>query len=223
MGMISDIQILTVNYNTPDLLKRLIYSFRKFYDNKIIIIDGSDKENYENIKNLSELDCTIHHFSYNIHHGPGMGYGFGVVSSDKIMVLDSDVEILQKGFIEDLEKNLPEWSYGIGDCQFVDEKGCNIGLRKGAIGLQESEMTEGGYRYLHPACMLLNKNIIMQWPLPVKHGAPMIETMKVINKLGKSNILTHSNWVHNDFRNEEKIYIKHDWMGTVNITGGYHI
>jgi glycosyltransferase involved in cell wall biosynthesis len=218
-------KVLSVNYNTPDLIYAMVKSFRQFYDNEILIVDGSDKKEYEEAKVLlNEFDnIEIHHFNGNIHHGPGMGYAFNAMACDKILVIDSDVIIYKGGFLELLEAELKKESYGVGDIQRVDDRGFNIGSRKGAIGLRESDKNELGYAYLHPAFMLINRNIAINWPLPIKHGAPMIETMKAIHNMGQERILQHCEWIHNDFRNEEKIYFRHDWMGTVNKTGGYHL
>ena len=51
----------------------------------------------------------------------------------------------------------------------------------------------------------------------------MIEAMIEINKQGKVDLLQYESWVTNDFRNKDKKYIIHDWQGTVNRTGGYHL
>lgn len=221
----NNIPLLTVNYNTPDLILNLVKSFRQFYDNKILIIDGSSKELYDEMMGLinNYVNIEVHHFDFNIHHGPSISYAFNKLTSSQVLVLDSDVTILNNGFLEDLKKNLPKDAYGIGDCQFVDEKGFNVGSRRGAIGLKESEMTEGGYRYLHPACMLVNRNVALNYDLPIKHGAPMLSTMIDIHNKGMSKLLIHSDWVYNDNRNEPKIYINHPWCSTVNRTGGYNL
>jgi len=219
------IPVLTVNYQTPDLILNLVTSFRKFYNNPFLIVDGSDEEKYNELKELLKdfENIEIHHFDFNIHHGPGLEYGFKYLKSDQILVLDSDVTILKAGFLEDLIKNLSKEAYGIGDCQFVDDLGYNVGSRKGAHGLKESEMTEGGYRYLHPAIMLVNREVVLQYAMPEKHGAPMLSTMKDIHDKGMSHLLIHSEWVYNDNRNPEKIYVNHPWCSTVNRTGGYHL
>jgi GT2 family glycosyltransferase len=219
------IPLLSVNYNTPDLIYNLVKSFRQFYPNDIHIIDGSNKDKrQELIALLQEFDnWTIHPFSGNIHHGMGMAYGFKMLSEKQILILDSDVTVLKYGFIEDLQENLPDNAYGIGDCQFVDDKGYNVGSRNNAHGLKESEMTEGGYRYLHPAIMLINRDIVLQWPMPINHGAPMIAPMIAITNAGKQNLLIHRDWVYNDNRNDKKIYASHPWMGTVIRTGGYNL
>ncbi len=219
------IKVLSVNYNTPDLIYNMVKSFRQFYDNDILIIDGSETKLYEEAKDLlSEFDgVEIHHFSYNIHHGFGMAYGMGTMDCDKILVIDSDVTILKAGILEILESMLKPGSYGVGDIQRVDDRGFNIGPRKGAIGLKESELDERGYAYLHPAFMLINREVALQWPMPIKHGAPMIETMKAISIAGKEDLLIHCNEVHEGFRNKNPEYIHHPWQGTVNRVGGYNL
>lgn len=203
------ITALTVNYNTPDFLERLLLSFRKYYDTPFIVVDGSDELNYEQIKDFPDkYNIELHHFSYNIHHGPGLAYGIKYIQTDQILLLDSDLIVINPGFIEDLQSKLLPESYGIGDIQIVNDKGFNV---------------KSGYIYLHPACALINREIVLQFPLPVKHGAPMIEAMFEINKQGKTGLLQYESWITNDFRNKEKKYIIHDWQGTVNRTGGYHL
>ena len=198
---------LTVNYNTPDFLERMLTGFRKFYDIEIIVIDGSDERFYPQIKKIVENYGELHHFDFNIHHGPGMAYGFNYLKDDRIMVIDSDVIFYRGGAIERLNAELRNDSYGIGDIQTVDDAGFNKPV---------------GIKYLHPAFMLVNREVVMRYPMPIKHGAPMIETMKAIHAEG-ADILQHAEYVTNDFRNKNKIYIRHDWMGTVNRTGGYHL
>lgn len=219
------IKVLSVNYNTPDLIYNMVKSFRQFYNNEIFIVDGSDKEKYEEAKNLlgEFRDIEIHHFATNIHHGPGLDYGFNVMDCDKILVVDSDITFYKNGILELLENELKKESYGIGDIQRVDDRGFNIGSRKGATGLKESDLNIKGYAYLHPALMLINRNIAINWPMPIKHGAPMIETMKAITNMGQEHILQHNEVVHNDFRNKEKMFFDHPWCSTVNRTGGYHL
>jgi hypothetical protein len=148
-----------------------------------------------------------------------LAYGFTAMDCDKIMVIDSDV-IVYKAFLEILEGLLKPTEYGIGDVQLVDRKGWNIGGYERSITKDEYKL---GIAYLHPAFMLINREIALQWPLPIKHGAPMIAPMIAITDAGKTNILQHCEFVFNDFRNEPKQYLRHDWQGTVKITGGYHL
>lgn len=199
---------LSVNYNTPDYLQRLLESFRRFYDMPFMVIDGSDSKNYELIKDFPDkFNIELHHFGYNIHHGPGLAYGINYIKTDQILLLDSDLVVINKGFVEDLQSKLKPESYGIGDVQTVNDKGFNVSK---------------GISYLHPACALINRNIALKYPMPVKHGAPMIAAMKYLYD-NNMDLLQHEKWVTNDFRSKNKIYVSHDWMGTVKRVGGYNL
>jgi glycosyltransferase involved in cell wall biosynthesis len=208
--MVFDIPILTVNYNTPELCERLVRSIRQFYNNEIVIVDGSKSRLYKQLDNRLKAYCNvnIHHFRYNIHHGNGLTYGFKTINSDFILVLDSDVVVLKNGFIERLLNEFTH-GYGIGSIQHMDDNGFRV---------------PKGIQYLHPACMLVRRSEIFNWPLPIHHGSPMIEAMKAIHNEEKSGeLLIHAEWLTKDFRDAQKEYILHDWEGTVNRTGGYHL
>lgn len=203
------ITALTINYNTPDFLERLLSSFRNYYSIPFIVIDGSDSENYKMIIGyVRKYKVKIIHFPYNIHHGPGLAFGIKYIQTDKILLLDSDLIVLKGGFVEDMERKLWANAYGIGDIQIVNEGGMNV---------------PDGIKYIHPACALLNRNIVLQYPLPVLHGAPFIYAMKAIQEKGLSDkLLIHEPWITNDFRISAKKFIIHDWKGTVDRTGGYN-
>lgn len=198
---------LTVNYNTPDLLLTLLSSFRKFYDIPYMVVDGSSQKYYERIKEYGkEFNVNIVHFDTNIHHGGGLAYGLTTIQTSQVLFLDSDITILQGGFIEDLQSKLRPESYGIGDISEVNELGVNV---------------PNGIKYLHPSFALINREVALSYPLPVRHGAPMLNTMKATPPI------QHEQWIADDLKNsiEKKTckYFIHEWKGTVNRTGGYNL
>jgi SAM-dependent methyltransferase len=83
----------------------------------------------------------------------------------------------------------------------------------------------GAVPYLHPPCMLCDVDVMRQWPLPVKHGAPMVEAMKALHRAGQSGLLRHLDWVANDIATggDKRVYIDHIGQGTVRATQGYHL
>lgn len=210
------ITALTVNYNTPELLESLLISFRKFYPaSPYLVVDGSDKNNYRRIIHFNrKYNIDLHHFDYNIHHGPGMAYGMKMVTTPQILLLDSDIRIIRGGFVEDLQLKLRPESYGIGSIGNINRDGVSI--------------IELGIKYLHPSVALLNRIIALSYPLPIKHGAPMIKTMEALK--GR-NILQHEQWVQEDLvhslndktHQTARHYIIHEWSGTVSRTGGIHL
>ena len=210
--LIEQIPIVTVSYNAPDLIDTLLASLRRFYANRIHVIDGSRPELAAEIALIVAKypDVDFIPFGYNIHHGPGMAWAINNLSlNSQVLFIDSDVEILKQGFLESLAGQLSTPMYGVGNVLRVNEKG--------------QPVAEGGIPYLHPACMLCNIEVMRRWPLPIKHGAPMITPMLALHESGASALIGNIDWVSNDFgQNPDRIFIKHDWQGTVIRTGGYH-
>jgi 2-polyprenyl-3-methyl-5-hydroxy-6-metoxy-1,4-benzoquinol methylase len=212
---IGSIPVITVSYNTPDLVADLLSTFRQHYDNKIYIIDGSQDPYAGLTAGIAAQHKNVEfiHFNFNIHHGPGMAWAFtNLKLSGPVLVLDSDLSVLRGGFIETLVEALEPQMYGVGQLNYVNRGGFDV------------DKPEGALLYLHPALMLCNIDVLKQWPLPVKHGAPMIEAMTALHDAGKSDLLHHIEWVREDFsKTEAKNFIRHDWQGTVARTGGYHL
>jgi predicted O-linked N-acetylglucosamine transferase (SPINDLY family)/SAM-dependent methyltransferase len=209
---IDQIPIVTVSYNAPDLIEALLRTLRQFYTNRVYVIDGSNPDVAEQIRAITDGYDNVEFipFGYNIHHGPGMTWAINHLGlSGEVLFLDSDVEILKAGFLEALHEHLLPGMYGVGSTQPVNEGGY--------------DRPEGPISYLHPACMLNNIDVMRQWPLPIKHGAPMIATMLALNKSGNTHLFKHIQWVRDDFEGDKTPhYIKHPWQGTVRRTGGYH-
>ena len=210
------IPIICVSYNSAELISDLLSSLRKHYNNPVHIIDGSDAQHYQAIEKVARgfENVRFVHFDYNIHHGPGMAWAIQNldIPQGRVLFLDSDVLVLHAGFLEDLCAQLQPGMYGVGMVNHVNEEGFDVNYEKGAI------------KYLHPACMLCNIEVMRQWPMPIKHGAPMTATMSALHKANASHLLGHVAWVAHDFApNAEQKYLRHDWRGTVTRTGGYHL
>lgn len=211
---LAQIPIVTVSYNAPDLIAALLRSLRQFYPNRVYVIDGSQPEIAETIRTITAdfADVEFIPFGYNIHHGPGMAWAINNLDlGGQVLFLDSDVEIIRAGFLESMQARLGPAMYGVGNVQAVNELG--------------HTREDGSIAYLHPACMLTNLEVMRQWPLPIKHGAPMLLAMKAMADSGKSGeLLGALDWVRDDFSHQpqQRHFIKHDWQGTVLRTGGYH-
>ena len=211
--LIDQIPIVTVSFNAPDLIAALLGTLRQHYPNPVFVIDGSAPDIADEVKVVTDRydHVTFIPFGYNIHHGPGMAWAIDNLDlTGRVLFLDSDVEILKRGFLESLAEHLEPQMYGVGTVQPVTEHGYTI--------------ASGGIPYLHPACMLCNIDVVRAWPMPVKHGAPMLPPMMALARAGKSDLIRTVDWVTNDFAHQvaNRIFIKHDWQGTVRRTGGYH-
>lgn len=214
----SNIVALTVNYNTPELLDRMLTGLRKFYDFPVVVVDGSDNAHYHQAIDVVNHHnyVEMHHFNHNIHHGPGLAYGIVNIKSERILTIDTDIEFINGGIVERMDKELKDSSYGIGDVQTVNYNGFNTTGK-----IVPGDLT--AIPYLHPAFMLINRSVAIVWGLPTKHGAPMIHAMIEIHADKRDDLLQHAEYITHDFREKDKVYISHDWRGTVDKTGGYHL
>jgi len=206
------IPIVTVSYNGPDLIDALLRTLRQFCPNPVYVIDGSQPDIAAQVGEVTRryADVQFIPFGYNIHHGPGMTWAVQNLDlHGPVLFLDSDVEILRGDFIASLAEALKPGMYGVGNVGRTNEGGYD---------------QEGGpVHYLHPACMLCDVDVMRQWPMPIKHGAPMILTVRALARAGRTGLLGHVQWVSDDFgAKETHNYIKHRWRGTVERTGGYH-
>jgi hypothetical protein len=213
---IHSIPLISVSYNSAELVDDLLRSFRTQYPNHVTIIDGSSTEHVPAIEAVCAKypEVKFIHFDYNIHHGPGMAWAYQNLNiQGPVMVLDSDVLVLNPGLLEALVAELKPGMYGVGYVNHVNERGFDVDYEVGAV------------RYLHPACMLCNIEVVRSWPMPTKHGAPNIEPMLAIHRAGKHELIKGVPWVKDDFSSsfEPKHYLRHDWQGTVRRTGGYHL
>lgn len=209
---VSQIPIITVSYNSPDLIDILLNSLRPLYSNKVYVIDGSDPDILPEIESVARKfpNVELLPFHYNIHHGPGMAWAVRNLGiTGPALFLDSDVEILHGGMLEDLAERLEPHLYGVGWITYP--------------ALTGSDSPEGLFPYLSPLCMLCNVGVMRQWPLPIKHGAPMITPMIALAEAGQSELLRHVDWIENDCTHDSaKRFMRHDWQGTVRRTSGYH-
>jgi SAM-dependent methyltransferase len=212
---VHDIDIVTVSYNAPELLRGLLTSLRKFYPNKVHVVDGSDAETVPSIRAAVEgiEGVELHEMGYNIHHGPGMAWAIqNLPLSSRVLFMDTDIVVLREGFLESLADSLRPGDYGAGGVAYVNRDGFDIAYGYGAVP------------YLHPPCMLCNLDVLRRWPMPIKHGAPMVSAMLSLHDNGQSELLRNVDWAKNDvLMGTEKIYIDHIGRGTSTATGGYHL
>lgn len=209
------IPVITISYNAPDLIQSLLASFRRFYPNPCYIIDGSEPSQLGEITRIAAAfdNVQLIGFGYNIHHGPGMAWAIANLPlSGPVLFLDSDILVVNGGFIESMLTVLKPGMYGVGSVGYVNSIG------------QTTALSEDAIRHLHPACMLCNIEVMRAWPLPIKHGAPMIATMSALKDASQSRLIQGVDWIGNDFeKGSDKIFLEHDWQGTVVRTGGYHL
>jgi hypothetical protein len=161
-----NIEICSVNYQTPEYIERLVSSVRKVNKNiDIRIIDGSTPKFVEENCYLNDIkdkyNFKLERMGYNIHHGPGMDYCLNNTDKEWIMFLDSDAEVLNYPYHLEIE------GYFIGGREIVDANGINRSV---------------GYLYCHPRFLIVNVEKYKEFRPFKKHGAPCIDTWIDVNK-----------------------------------------
>lgn len=178
------VKIVSVHYKTPDLIYNQYNSVRKFYPKiKYEIIDGSDdgKKYFVDLEK-KDPNFVVKRFGYNIHHGPGMDYAIKNSSEEFLLILDSDVS-LKSSLIEPMIEDFT----GIS-------KGLRIMINKDGVSSLQSNRTENqnfSYPYIHPYCMLIDRNKYISFKPFKKHGAPCIDFMMDVYEKGQSDQLIH--------------------------------
>lgn len=155
-------EIITVNYNTPDLMIRLLKSYFKYGYQMypIHVLDGSDDLRFASMLEQFCRENKVKYtgFGYNIHHGPGLHYGIMSSAEEQLFLMDSDAEFIMSGLFDELVLGD---EFGCGNICLVDKNG----FRGGKI------------KYLHPNCCLISKMKYLESSPFEKRGAPFMTTM----------------------------------------------
>lgn len=161
--MNKNLEIISVNYNTPDLTQTLIESINTMEGKyPIRIIDGSDKQPFiDEIKAVCDKydNVTLIQKGWNIHHGRGMDLAVSTSEYEWCLIMDSDAKLL-KPIIEHFTFTTPYE----GVPEYVNRKGINE--------------TNGEVLYLHPSMLLVNVAYYNKNEFKfIHHGAPAIQIM----------------------------------------------
>ena len=167
-------EIVTVHYNTPDLLERLIKSVRLFSDIVIRVIDGSDTESMQKATKAicaGFPDMKLEQHGWNIHHGRGLHHAISTSVEDFTLCTDSEVQLLDGVLgIFEYKKALE------GFCCEVDNHGMNVPQGQGIL-------------YLHPELLMVNADWYKSQPHHfIHHGAPAIDLMRHTSNAEKTCI-----------------------------------
>ncbi|MBT8401173.1 MAG: glycosyltransferase, partial [Rhodothermia bacterium] len=125
------VQAIIVNYGTPDLTRRAVWSLLSLYhDLAILIVDNASPD--DSVSRLSgefERSPTVRISvnESNLHHGPAMDVAMRASERDWVLLFDSDAIAYRAGLVEGLLDTARIHSaYMVGDLCFVDEGGSNV-------------------------------------------------------------------------------------------------
>lgn len=157
-----DITGVVVNYNTPDLLDKAIESIRKFYDFRIIVIDGSEKP-----EELGYPNVEVFEMGFNIGHGLGMDLGIKMSRTKNVLTFDTDIEV-NKPCIELMLEKMKEDTYAIGKLYLND-------LTKYHKERPEYfDLKHGVTHIIHPSFQIVRKSEYLKYAPYISDGAPTV-------------------------------------------------
>lgn len=216
--MIADTEItgLVVTQNSKSLIERAFVSIRKFHPNmKIIVVDGSDKNNdcYKYICGISDENTKVFHVEYNIGHGRGLVFGLQKIVTPFALIFDSDIEMI-KSPVQQMLDIMESNTYGIGYTEKTAFDGHEYGCKP-------EHFKQGWMRYLHPYFCLIQLKEYYKYAPFIHHGAPAVNTCLDIYNRGISCEvikefpgLGHSSGKGWTWEGKVREYIIHDTAGT---------
>ena len=167
-------EIVTVHYNTPDLLERLIRSSNAICEYPIRVIDGSDTESMQQAtKAICDLflNVTLEQHGWNIHHGRGLHHAVSTSAFSLVLCVDSEVQLLD-GIFRIFKYKTPLEGF----CCDVNNHGMNVPQGQGIL-------------YLHPELLMVNADWYKSQPHHfIHHGAPAIDLMRHTSNAEKTCI-----------------------------------
>lgn len=177
MTMLDTISVLIINFQTPDLLRTAVESFRSHYPSvhMVIIDNGSQDGSVAAIREFTRpfaKDTELVTLPSNIFHGPAMHLGITQHCREHCFVLDSDTKTLKGGFLEamagDMERH-PD-IYCIGRLDMVNNRGF-ISER-------------GEVPAVRTAYMLLRRSQYLRLPPFEHHGLPTLRNFTAARAAG---------------------------------------
>jgi cellulose synthase/poly-beta-1,6-N-acetylglucosamine synthase-like glycosyltransferase len=198
--MFNNLRTIIINFQTPDLLKTAIESFRIFYPtSQMTIIDNGSKDSsrelIEEMRRVTPKYTTTLLLESNIFHGPAMNQAMNQVTEEYVFFLDSDTEIKQGGFLEPMLSELETsvTAYGIGRQITVNKRGFSA---------------DTGVTLLAPAYMMLRRHMYSNFPPFEHHGQPVLKNFIAAQHMG---------YTLKSFPIEN--FIDHQWRGTASRFG----
>ena len=190
-----DVSAVIINFRTPDLTLRAVRSLRSCYETlPLLLIDNGSRDSSEALLRASAGGSTeLLLNARNIHHGPAMDQALRHLTSAFVLFLDSDIEMLQAGFVERMRTALLDQpqAYAIGKRIWMNHRGFDV------------PENADGQPYIRPICMLLRRNVYFTLPPFERHGAPCLSNMREASRRGLHLL---------DFPVEE--FIRHRGRGT---------
>ena len=186
---------VTVHYQTPDMLRLAIESFRKYYPAvPLLIIDnGSDEAGRYAVQYIESKYTVVTRGLYlpeNIFHGPAMHRAMSEVAEDLVFFFDTDTEMLQGGLLKTMASLFEQdpLLYAAGKTAVVN-----------ARGFHAAE----GTTIIQTPSMMIRRSLYHQLPSFEHRGMPTLANFAAAHRM---------KYHFADVAVEQ--YIRHDGRGT---------
>ncbi len=167
-----DLSAVIVHYQTPELLKKAVESFKFYYPEiPLVVLDnGSDSKVVDQVEEWigSQSNTQWVRLPNNMYHGPAMDFAARqIVKSKYVFFLDSDTETKMGGFLECILERLEsdEKNYAAGMLNRVNKRGFSTNKPSGEIILQTPYM-------------VVKRALYVQFPPFVHHGQPTLQNFR---------------------------------------------
>lgn len=174
-----NVTAVIINYQTPDLTKRAIGSFRSYYPQlSLLLIDNGSKDNsvevLEHYQAQFPAGTHVLKNDLNLFHGPAMHLAMHTAKTDCVVFLDSDCEVTKGGFIEQMLSIVERDGrcYAVGNKIYMNKRGFDVFQREKAI------------TYIRPICMLVRRTMYFTLPPFSHHGTPCLDNMRGASSAG---------------------------------------
>jgi len=174
MGIEGLVTAVIINYKTPDLVRRVVASFRQHYPSlPLLLIDnGSHDESEKVLQAFHDQQPQTTRLllnANNLHHGPAMDQALREIATPFVLFLDSDCHVINGGFVEQMLNKLQEQDsfYSVGKRISMDTRGFDV-----------SEGMSNAILYIRPLCMMLKRDMYLTLPPFERHGTPCLRNMR---------------------------------------------
>ena len=162
-----EVEAVIVNYGTPRLTRRAVWSLNSLYPNlDIVVVDNASPDDSVAVlkREFGRLaPVRLRESPVNLHHGPAMDRAVREAVHEWVLLLDSDCVAYRAGFLDRmLDTARSREAYMVGEVRSVDGRGFNT--------LDD----DAGHRYVHPKCALVRREKYLELPPFEKHGAPCL-------------------------------------------------
>lgn len=172
------ITAITVVCNTKNFIEKMYRSFRHFHpDMKLIIVDNSDPGNVcqKYLNDICSKNTIVYRFNKNMGHAFGLNFGIGKTTTDYVLLMDSDTQII-KSPVKKMREMMDKDTYGVGWVTEIEKTGYDFGTFTG----------KDPVKYLHPYFCLINRMWFYHFPPFVHHGAPWTKAANALKNSGES-------------------------------------